>query len=485
MATEIHQMVSLGGMCWVAKLLDGVRNSPCGPFDKMGTTPQMVADILNDKFIKLVDPWAIQPRGPRQGHYDHDEYSFYKYLPRSAVDAIAASNRSVAIFQHDGEHGVAELVATIRRRVERFRNFVWSPGWKVFVWGAALPYSMWVERKTAVRDMFEQQMKSLYEYMQNDGNMERFVLVGIIVVHSVPNTCQDPQTELLSGKWRNAKDALLMRYVQVKSTLRGATWHGESACRDQAELADFLRKLVNKDIWQMFYSEDQPFWASDLLGLHTWSNPLGGGGNPQSRPSMNEPANILGETEAYTESKYTITAYCGPPSVFPSSREFVKIVSDSTLLNCGERWKSMVCGNDTLAVIAGAYGMCYADGGMDHVPPLAGTLIAYVPADDCHPRHKYGAHATAQRSTFSGKQYLMPTPTLMQFSEYYTSKYKQQLFKSTGVHLTKPGQKWLIWAMSEWARARGVTHIMCVGWNASNPAQEYECQLAKVVPVLA
>ena len=74
----------------------------------------------------------------------------------------------------------------------------------------------------------------------------------------------------------------------------------------------------------------------------------------------------------------------------------VKIVSDPTLLNGCERWKSMVCGNETLAVIAGAWGKCYADGGMSHVPPLAGTLIAYVPADDCHSRHTFGAHATAQ-----------------------------------------------------------------------------------------
>ena len=112
-------------------------------------------------------------------------------------------------------------------------------------------------------------------------------------------------------------------------------------------------------------------------------------------------------------------------------------------------------------------------------------MIAYVPAGDCHPKHAYEEHATAQQKAFRGKQYLMPTPTLMQFSEHYTSTCKASLFKAKGVHLTKPGQKWLIWAMSEWARARGVTHIMCVGWNASNPAQEYECQLAKVVPVLA
>ena len=141
---------------------------------------------------------------------------FSKYLP-----SCAGSIRSVAIFQHDGELGVAVLVETMRRRVDRFRNFVSSPGWKVLVWGAALPHSMWVKLPYAMLETFKQQIKSLYEYMQNDANMKQFVLVGIIVVHSVPNTCQDPRTTLLSGKWRNASDALLMHQVQVKSILRG------------------------------------------------------------------------------------------------------------------------------------------------------------------------------------------------------------------------------------------------------------------------
>ena len=61
------------------------------------------------------------------------------------------------------------------------------------------------------------------------------------------------------------------------------------------------------------------------------------------RPSINELANIL-ETEAYTEWNYMLTASCTPPSVFTGSREYVTIVSDSTLLNWGETWKSMVRG---------------------------------------------------------------------------------------------------------------------------------------------
>ena len=118
------------------------------------------------------------------------------------------------------------------------------------------------------------------------------------------------------------------------------------------------------------------------------------------------------------------------------------------------------------------------------MPPPAGTKIAYVPAGDSHPIHEFVEHATAQQKAFRGKQNLMPTPTLMQFSEHYTSTCKDSLFKAKGVHLTKPGQKWLIWAMSKWARARGVSHILCVGWNANNPALEYECQHAKVVVLL-
>ena len=233
MADEIREMVSLGGMCWVAKLLETIRTCPCGPFDRMGTTPQMVADILKDNCVKLVDQKLYTPLGPRNGHYNHGEYSFDKYAGASGAAQLAracagTTNRSAAaVFQHDGEHGVADLVAKMRRRIARFRNFVASPGWKVLVWGAALPYGMCVDHASTiaeVREMFKQQIKSLYDYMQNDDEyMKQFGLVGIIVVHSVPITCQveDPRTELLSGKWRNASDALLTHHVQVKSTSHG------------------------------------------------------------------------------------------------------------------------------------------------------------------------------------------------------------------------------------------------------------------------
>ena len=45
-------------------------------------------------------------------------------------------------------------------------------------------------------------------------------------------------------------------------------------------LADFLRGVVNKAGWERFdFDEGRPYWANELLGLHSWDDPFSHGSN--------------------------------------------------------------------------------------------------------------------------------------------------------------------------------------------------------------
>ena len=51
----ICEVLGLGGQPWVSELLKLVRESPPHVFDSVLTTPSMVADILGDDAVTLLD----------------------------------------------------------------------------------------------------------------------------------------------------------------------------------------------------------------------------------------------------------------------------------------------------------------------------------------------------------------------------------------------------------------------------------------------
>ena len=51
----ICEVLGLGGQPWVSELLELVRESPSHAFDSVLGTPSMVADILGDDAVTLLD----------------------------------------------------------------------------------------------------------------------------------------------------------------------------------------------------------------------------------------------------------------------------------------------------------------------------------------------------------------------------------------------------------------------------------------------
>lgn len=159
------------------------------------------------------------------------------------------------------------------------------------------------------------------------------------------------------------------------------------------------------------------------------------------------------------------------------SPQSIKIISGSTLLSFEETAKCMFHAVSMLAMVRGEYGGYFTNGRMDClVPSPAGRRIAYVPAVDCHPVRQYPRHAAAQKAIFEGKQYLLPTPTLLEMSDVYWSKFGKRFFEEESERITEDGKTWLIWALWKWAEAREVRLVLCIGLDAPDPYQEYILQ---------
>ena len=155
----------------------------------------------------------------------------------------------------------------------------------------------------------------------------------------------------------------------------------------------------------------------------------------------------------------------------------IKIISGSTLISDDVKAKCLFHAVSMLAMVTGEKGGYFTNGRMDcRVPSPAGRRIAYVPADGCHPVHQYHRHAAAQRAIFEGKQYLVPTPTLLEMNDVYVSKFGKTFFEGESEHLTEDGQTWLIWALWKWAEACEVRLVLCIGLDAPDPVKEYTLQ---------
>jgi hypothetical protein len=497
---SLKNVVSLGGMCWVARLCQSLRHCPHGPFDYMGTTPAMVADIIQDDFQKLLDVNLLiqKPHDDRnqnvEPHFDHMHYSLLESVPPEiltfAKGVLNAHCLSIpAIFQHDTTGGAQMLVTTMRRRVNRMRTLLEGSAWKVLVWGVAVPYNVHCDLQrfgfsAHVLDLLRKQLKTLYEALRNAG-VEKFVLVGLIVVHGVPCDvdCKFPCRPAVLSEYNSGNQTVLTHQVEVHSTLRGARFSGASAQDDLKNLGDLLRDLIHQKGWERFRSDVycREYLANRSLQLTSWND-------PRDTWSLGILQSILVHS-AYDEWQLQFSQGGDMPLVYPV------IVSDSTLLQYDETALGVLDAGHPLACIVGVHGGSFSDGGMQHASRIAidaavrmqqtgNPLIAYVPAGDCHPRHEYPKHERKQNHLFQGNFFLHPTPSLKSFGLIYEQTYGQQMFKATGVHLTKPGRTWLAWALSTWARHVGANWILCVGWTAQEPHLEYNEQLSLVSQIL-
>ena len=169
-------------------------------------------------------------------------------------------------------------------------------------------------------------------------------------------------------------------------------------------------------------------------------------------------------------------------------------LADSTLLLHGEEH---VCVHDTdgqpLGDIVGKYGGCFCAGTFDAViQSIIDTVhdnasrfrtsgerlrVAYVPAENSHPKHKFPDHQAAQSEIF-GRTEWIATPKLNDLREQCERDTGCALFRLRGVHCTEPGRLWLQKYLFRWANEKGVSLLFCVGWNSNNAATEYSMQAA-------
>ncbi len=80
-------LISLGGKCWVAKLVQRCAPGPEGVFDEIGVSPSIVAMAIDDNFADLLADQHFVPCGRREAHYHH---SIYSPIAFGLVDAVIA-----------------------------------------------------------------------------------------------------------------------------------------------------------------------------------------------------------------------------------------------------------------------------------------------------------------------------------------------------------------------------------------------------------
>ena len=144
-------VISLGGQCWVAKLLALMREGPTHLFDWVATTPSIVAHILEDSCEMFLNPEYFHVRGVNEGHIQHEVYETFVMDQIRGLLAGPAGHmvkhmmhntiqRLPAMFQHNTEGGQTNLLATLEKRSGLLQTRLAGTQWKVLVFGFAIPW---------------------------------------------------------------------------------------------------------------------------------------------------------------------------------------------------------------------------------------------------------------------------------------------------------------------------------------------------------
>ena len=249
-----RSMISLGGQCWVRKLITTCypdQEGQTGVFDWLGTTPSMVAHILSDDFQTLCNPDMYRPVGKKSGHFQN---RFYEHQLRNQLNHFRLSITDMGLddgvfsadlpplFRHNTEEGVQAMCETIRRRAERMDSLLLSWDFKVLVWGVAIPYNHYIfakQRQVSIEEILQVELRILFECLINLRHVENFCLVGLIVIHNVP------EEGMVVDKVYAVSEPIRDTYVTMKrcavtSQLHGAKWTGWHWAVEQSRICSFL-----------------------------------------------------------------------------------------------------------------------------------------------------------------------------------------------------------------------------------------------------
>ena len=250
-------VISLGAQCWVAKLIRDLfphMNGPSGVFDWIGTTPAMVAHCLVDDFRTLCNPDRYRAMGRNGGNLQNTFYE--EHLRQHVLMNLDGRGLSLAdmglhafynyelpaLFIHNTEGGVYEMCRTLRRRGRRMTEQLREDGLKVLVWGMAIPYYHYAHHQyeqAAIEEVIQEELRNLHHCLIYDVGVERFCLVGLLVVHGVPQKGMVADQQIpVAPPVRNM--FVTMKKIGVISTLHGATFRGHAWAAEKIDIYNFL-----------------------------------------------------------------------------------------------------------------------------------------------------------------------------------------------------------------------------------------------------
>ena len=115
-------------------------------------------------------------------------------------------------------------------------------GLKVLVWGMAIPYRHLARHQyaqAAIEEVMQEELRNLHHCLIHHAKVESFCLVGLLVVHGVPQRGmvadqQFPVAPIVRDMF------VTMKKIGVTSTLHGATFRGHAWADEKNVIYNFL-----------------------------------------------------------------------------------------------------------------------------------------------------------------------------------------------------------------------------------------------------
>ena len=288
----LQEIFSVGGQCWLAKLLQQLRSSEFYLFDWVATTPMVVAHCIDDNFAKLTDPKEMS-KGNLKGERCH--HPFYERYAAKALaaelefigmgedklhilfDSIGMGEDKLQMFQHEARHK-EDFSTTLKRRAGRFRRSLSGEHWKVIVYGCAVPWKAWRAMNNGAEQVLGDELIRLFKTLKTSA-VANFVLVGLIVITEVPDEehVEGNCFNLLQPEWSYSCDCprAFLHTVPFHSALGGAKFVGNDAKYECDGLLALLREYYEQTGWNQFMCPNfrHPYWANRRLRITTWDWP--------------------------------------------------------------------------------------------------------------------------------------------------------------------------------------------------------------------
>ena len=256
-----NHIIGLGGQPWVSELLKLVRESPTHVFDSVLTTPSMVADILGDDAVTLLDIAYYRVNDDNRRHIQHVWYeafvmkvTVWPLVQHVTMDCQLRFRGLPAIFQHNTEGGPFGLRAKLQEWWKLMRTRLSGTQWKVLVYGIAISwgeYNYYQERVGAgVCDhVLDVELRVLFDMLEDKG-IDNFALVGLVVVYGVPADEKfEEQRRILSPEFTSNFRVLLLHKIAFESILVGGSFQGGTAPGEVYGLCKQLKAIREQLGW--------------------------------------------------------------------------------------------------------------------------------------------------------------------------------------------------------------------------------------------